>query len=164
MAKRVFFYFLLSLLVIVVDSTLVKFMAIANVVPDILIIWVAYIAIREGQIAGVTAGFFLGLTIDLLGKPDGMVGLDALSKTFAGFAAGYFYNENKIENNLGGYQFVIITGVASLVHNSIYFAIFLQGSGLNLGQMFLYHGLPATAYTVAVAFLPMFMFARKYMN
>lgn len=164
MTHRILLYSLLSLLFVVIDATLVKFLAIANLAPDILIIWIVYVAIREGQIAGTTAGFLIGLTMSLIGTTNGMLGLAALAKTFAGFTAGYFFNENKTYNTLGGYQFIVIVGVASMVHNITYFIIFLQGSGLSWMQSVLYYGIPSTAYTAAVALLPMFAFARKYLS
>jgi len=93
-----------------------------------------------------------------------MLGLAALAKTFAGFTAGYFYNENKTHNTLGGYQFIVIVAIASVVHNTLYFIIFLQGSGLSWMQSVLSYGMPTTAFTAAVALLPMFAFARKYLS
>lgn len=147
----------------VVDATLVKFLSVAHVVPDILIIWIAYVAIREGQIAATVAGFLIGLASDLMVRQD-MLGLDALAKCAGGFAAGYFYNENKIETMLGGSQFLVVVGLASVVRNLLYFIILLQGSGLGIVEALLYHGIPATAYTLAVSLLPMFIFGRKYLT
>ena len=164
MSRRILVYSLLSILFIVIDATLVKFLAIANIVPDILIVWIVYIAIREGQMAATTAGFFVGLAVNLAGTGGEMLGLAALAKTFAGFTAGFFHNENKTYNTLGGYQFIVIVAVASIVHNIIYFIIFLQGSGLTWMQSILYYGIPTTIYTTAVALLPMFAFARKYLS
>lgn len=164
MTRRILFYALLSLLLIVLDSTLVKFLAIATIVPDILLIWIVYVAICEGQIAATTIGFLIGLAENLMGTMNGVLGLAALAKTFAGFTAGYFFNENKIEATLGGYQFIVIVSVASMVHNIIYFIIFLQGSGMSWMQSLLYYGLPTTVYTAVVALVPMFAFARKYLS
>lgn len=164
MARRILFYSIFSLILIVVDSTLVKFLSIAGIVPDILVVWIVYIAIREGQIAGTTAGFFIGLVMNLLGMTESMLGLAALAKTVAGFTAGYFYNENKTYNTLGGYQYIVIVAVASLMHNILYFIIFLQGSELSWMQSVLSYGIPTTAYTAAIALMPMFAFARKYLS
>ncbi len=164
MTRRVLFYVLFSLLLIVLDSTLVKFLAISTIVPDILLIWIVYIAIREGQIAATTTGFLIGLAENLMGTTNGVLGLAALAKTFAGFTAGYFFNENKVETTLGGYQFIVIVSVASVVHNIIYFIIFLQGSGLSWMQSMLYYGIPTTAYTAVIALVPMFAFGRKYLS
>lgn len=164
MARRILFYIVFSLILIVVDSSLVKFLSIAGIVPDILVVWIVYIAIREGQVAGTTVGFFIGLVMNLLGMTEHMLGLAALAKTVAGFTAGYFYNENKTYNTLGGYQFIVIVAVASLVHNILYFIIFLQGSEVSWIQSVLFYGIPTTAYTAAIALLPMFAFARKYLS
>jgi rod shape-determining protein MreD len=162
--QRTVGYILVSLLLLTLSTTLLKFLSISEIVPDILLVWIVYIAIREGQIAGMTAGFLLGLSIDLLSGPDGMTGLSALTKTVAGFLAGYFYNENKILQTLGGYQFIVAIGVVSLVHNIIYFLIFLQGTDMSWWRMILVYGVPTTLYTVAVGLLPMFVIARKYLS
>lgn len=162
MTRKIVFYVLLSLLFIALDSIVVKFLAIAGIVPDLLLIWIVYVAIREGQIAGTVAGFLIGLAMNLMGTTNGILGIAALAKTFAGFTAGYFFNENKTNTILGGYQFIVIVAVASVVHNTIYFIIFLQGSGLSWMQSILYYGVPTTLYTAALTLLPMFAFARKY--
>ncbi len=161
---RIFKYLALALLCILVDTTLIKFLAIRTIVPDILLILIAYIAIREGQMAGTVAGFLTGLVIDLLSGQDGMLGLSAMSKTVAGFVAGYFYNENKTLQTLGSYMFPIAVGVSALLHNILYFIIFLQGTTLDVTGIFLQYGIPSTVYTVAFSLLPMFAFARKYLS
>jgi rod shape-determining protein MreD len=162
--QRAIGYILVSLLLLLLSTTLVKFLAISEIVPDILLVWIVYVAIREGQIAGMTAGFLLGLVVDLLSGPDGMTGVSALAKTVAGFLAGYFYNENKTLQTLGGYQFIVAIGVVSLVHNVIYFLIFLQGTDMSWWRMILVYGVPTMLYTAAIGLLPMFAIARKYLS
>jgi rod shape-determining protein MreD len=154
----------LSLLVLLLHTAVVKFLAIEGIAPDILLLWITYIAIRRGQIAGTTAGFFLGLMVDLLSGSDGMLGLAALSKTVAGFIAGYFYNETKTSQTLGGNQYIVVIVIVSLVHNAIYFLIFLQGTGINWMDALLRYGIPATLYTAAAALIPMFVYARKHLS
>jgi rod shape-determining protein MreD len=154
----------LSLLILLLQTTVVRFLSIQGIVPDIVLLWIVYLAIRRGQVTATVAGFLLGLTLDLISGPDGMVGLAALTKTLSGFLAGYFYNENKTQQTLGGYQFIMIVVMASLVHNAIYFFLFLQGSGLLWSEMLMRHGVPTTVYTVAVGLLPMFAFARKVLS
>jgi rod shape-determining protein MreD len=159
--QRLLLYIIFSFLLIIVDSMLVKFLAISSIVPDLLLVWIVYIAIRDGQVAATTAGFLIGLGMGFLGSSP-VVGLPALAKTSAGFIAGYFYNENKISSNLGGYQLIAIVVIASLVHNILYFTIFLQGSDFGWFQALFFYGLPTTVYTAVVALLPMFAFARRY--
>ena len=161
---HIFVDILLSLLFILLHTTLIKYLAIGTIAPDILLLWIVYLAIREGQIAGTTAGFFIGLVLDLFSGKDGMLGLAALSKTVGGFFAGYFYNENKTFQTLGGYQFILGVVVVSIAHNLVYFLIFLQGSEVTLWDAILLYGMPTTLYTAAMGLLPMFAFARKYLS
>ena len=136
---------LVCLAIIVAHTTLSDFIAVAGIVPDIPLV----------------AGFGMGLALDLLSGNDGMLGLSALAKTSAGFVAGYFYNENKIAQALGGYQFMVVVTIASAVHNLLYFLVFLQGSGINWTMTLMRYGLPTTLYTAAVSAIPMFISARK---
>jgi rod shape-determining protein MreD len=152
---------LLSLLALVLQTTVVRFLAIQGIVPDLVLLWVIMLAIRRGQIPATIAGFLLGLALDFISGPDGVLGLTAMAKTVGGFLAGYFYNENKVVQTMGGYQILLITALVALVHNLLYFFVFLQGSGLGWAAMMGLYGIPATAYTVAVAVLPMFAYARK---
>lgn len=162
--RRTFLYLVGSSVVFLLDTKLMKFLAIGDIVPDLLVIWIVYIAIREGQMAGTIVGFAIGITLDLLSGNDGMLGLAALAKTLAGFTGGYFFNENKTLQTLGGYQFLIALTIVSLVHNLIYFLIFLQGTDVSPWGAIALYGVPTTIYTTAFGLLPMFAFARKYLS
>jgi rod shape-determining protein MreD len=159
--QKTILYILASALLIVVHTTLIRFLAIVDIIPDILLLWIVYIAIREGQVAGTSAGFVIGLAVDLLSGQDGMLGLAAMSKTLGGFTAGYFFNENRTFQTLGGIRFIVAVGIASMVHNVIYFLIFLQGTEIGWWQSILLYGVPTTLYTAAIGLLPMFVFARR---
>ncbi len=152
-------YGLISLGLVIIQTTIIPFVSIANIIPDILLIWVVFVAIKLGQIPATIIGFSVGLTIDLTSGH--FIGLSALSKTVAGFLAGYFYNENKIDYTLGSYQFLVIVGFVSLLHNVIYFVIFVQGSDVGFWTAVFRFGLFSTAYTVALATLSVFVFSRK---
>jgi rod shape-determining protein MreD len=151
----------LTLLFILLQTTLARYLAIAGLSPDIALIWIVYLALRRGQIAGTVAGFCTGLVLDLLSGSDGMLGLAALAKTAAGFTAGYFFNENKTMQTLGSYRFILIILSVSLVHNLIYFIIFLQGSGVHWWQAIVLYGVPSAIYTAALGLIPTFVFARR---
>lgn len=154
-------YILISILIVLLQTTLARYLAIESIAPDLLLIWIVSLALREGQSTATVAGFFLGLLFDLISGKDGMLGLAALCKTVAGFAAGYFYNENKIVQILGGYQFVLVVAVASIVHNVLYFIIFLQGTEVGWLDAVVLYGFPTTVYTAALALLPMFVVSRR---
>jgi rod shape-determining protein MreD len=152
-------YIVISFLLVILQTTIIPFTSIANITPDLLVLWVIYIAIQHGQIPGTIAGFIIGLIIDLLGGQ--FIGLTALSKTIAGFLAGYFFNENKIEQILGSYEFLVVTGVAAFVHNVIFFVISVQGSGIGIGTAIFNFGFFSTIYTLAAALLPVFYYSRR---
>lgn len=151
----------ISLGLIVVQTTFVRFMAIGTIVPDLLLIWIVALALWKGQATATVTGFFLGLAIDLLSGHDGMLGLAALSKTAAGFVAGFFHDENRVLPALGSYQFPVFTAITALIHYLVYFAVFLQGSGISMGNAVLQYAIPSTVYTVALSLIPMMIFARR---
>jgi rod shape-determining protein MreD len=155
---------LISVALLLLQTTLVKFLAIDTIVPDLVLLWIAVVAIRRGQIAATVAGFALGLVLDLLSGPDGMLGLAALSKTLAGFVAGYFFNENKVLVTLGSYRLLLLVAGISILHNILYFLILLQGSGISWSDSILSYGFPTTLYTVMVALIPMFAYARRKLS
>jgi rod shape-determining protein MreD len=158
--RTVSFHALVSFLLIAVQATLVNLVTIGPAVPDLLLIWIVYIGITTGQLRGTLFGFFIGLLLDTIGG--GMLGLSALTKTLAGFFAGYFYDENRTEQTLSTWKFVIIAGIISLLHNAIYFVIFLQGTSISWWRSLSLHGIPSALYTIILAILPMVVFRRKY--
>ncbi len=155
-------YTLVTFLLFLIHSFLIPYLTIVHVVPDILLIWIVYLAIRRGQMVGTAAGFVIGLLLDLSSGEGSMIGLAALAKSIGGFVAGYFYNENRMFQILGSYQFVVAVGVIALVHNALYFLIFLQGTSIEMWDILLQYALPASLYTALLTLLPMFIFARKY--
>jgi rod shape-determining protein MreD len=152
-------YGLTSLFLIILQTTIIPFTAIAQITPDLLMIWVVYLAIQHGQIPGMVAGFVIGIVIDFVGGQ--FLGLTALSKTAAGFLAGYFFNENKIVQILGSYEFLVVTALASFLHNIIYFVISVQGSDIDIGTAVFHFDVFSTLYTVSIALFPVFYYSRK---
>jgi rod shape-determining protein MreD len=160
--QRFFITIGISLLVLLAQTTVVPHLAVGTIVPDLLLIWIVYLGISRGHMSAMTAGFFLGLVMDILAGDDGMLGLSSLTKTAAGFLAGYTFNENKVVQILSGYQFLVILGAASLVHDLLYFLIFLQGADPAWNEAIVHYGLPTTVYTLVAALIPLFVFARRY--
>jgi len=152
---------LIVLALLIVQTVFMPYISIGGFLPDLLLIWVVYTAIRRGQVEAMIAGFLVGLLQDALATQ--LFGLAALSKTIAGFLAGYFFNENKTDQILGSYQFLLIVGMCSLIHNMVFYMIFLQGSDVPLLWTVIQYSAATTAYTGVISALPMFAFARKAM-
>jgi rod shape-determining protein MreD len=155
-------YLFFTAFLILVQSKMMTLLTLEGITPDLLTIWVVYLALKEGQLAAMPWGFAIGLLFDLL--TGNFIGLSALTKTIAAFTAGYFYNENKTPLILGSYRFLVIVLVSSLIHNTLYFLIFTQGSEIGTLRAVLQVGLATTFYTATLSLLPMLAFARKYIT
>jgi len=151
-------YALITAALVVLQSTFVRYIAIENIAPDILVVWIVYLALRYGQIHATVAGFLLGLIMDIISGD--FLGLSALSKTVCGFVAGYFYDETKTAEILATYRFALMVFSASLVHNLVYFAIFVIGSELPFWRTIVLFGFTTSLYTSAFSLLPIFAHSR----
>jgi rod shape-determining protein MreD len=152
---------IISLAALLLQTLVLPLAAIGTIVPDVVLIWIVYLGITRGHIAGSTAGFFLGLLLDVLSGDNGMLGLSAFTKTFGGFLAGYVFNENKTLQTLSTSRFPLFVTVVALIHNQILFMISLQGSDIPMQAVILRYAIPSTVYTGLMALMPMFVFSRK---
>jgi rod shape-determining protein MreD len=145
---------------LLLQTTFLPFIAVGGYLPDLFILYLVYSALRRGQIETTISGFIIGLLQDIITTQ--FFGLAALSKTIAGFVAGYFFNENTAEQTLGSYRYVLLVALCSIVHNLIYFIIFFQGSTSSVFISTIECTLGITLYTCIISVLPMFFFSRKY--
>jgi len=148
------------LVLLLLQTTFVPFLSINGFLPDVLLIWVVYIAVTRGQMEATIAGFAVGLLQDAVAIQ--FFGLSALTKTLAGFVAGYFFNENLTQQTLGSYRFLLIILLSSFVHNVVYFGVFLQGIQDALFSTMIEFSVAASLYTALMGVFPMFTFVRKY--
>ncbi len=151
-------YGLITVVLIVLQTTFIRFISIESITPDILVVWIVYLALRYGQIHATVAGFILGFIVDIISGD--FLGLYALSKTVCGFVAGYSYDENRTTQTLATYRFALIVLLASIVHNVIYFTIFVQGSELPFWRTLGLFGVTTSLYTSALSLLPIFGYSR----
>jgi len=147
------------LALLLLQTTFVPFLSIGGFLPDPLLLWVVYVAIRRGQMEATVTGFLVGLLQDAVSMQ--FFGLSALTKTIAGFVAGYFFNDNSTEQTLGSYRFLTILLLSSFVHNLVYYGIFLQGVQDSVFSTMMEFSIVTSLYTVVVGVFPMFTFVRK---
>lgn len=160
MKIRYFRWILIAILLLGIQSSVVHLIKLENITPDLLVIFIVYLGIREGQIPATIFGFALGLTYDFI-TADMVVGLSAFSKTFCGFIAGYFYNENKVKLILGSYRFILIVILCSFVHNLVYFLIYHRGTEIDLVNSIFYFGIATAFYTSIVSSVLVIAHSRK---
>lgn len=152
-------YAIAGLILLLVQLNL-GYISVELVTPDLLVILTVFIALREGQFTGQIAGFVLGLTFDLISSD--IIGTNALSKTLAGFVAGYFYNEQlSLQESVGSFKFLGVVAIAALVHNVVYYFFYVQPTDLSFLTFFLRNGIAASLYTTVISVLVMLVAARK---
>jgi rod shape-determining protein MreD len=151
---------LITLILLVVQSTMVPFAALEGVTPDLLLILVVIIALRQGQTAGTIAGFAIGLASDLV--MGDFLGLGALTKTVAGFVAGYFYNQTNPLQSLSTYRFIIAVAVSGLAHNVIYYTLLLQGLPVGAHEIIFKYMVGSTFYSLVLSLVPYFHYTSRY--
>lgn len=142
------------------QTTFIPFISLGGYLPDLLLLYLIYLALQRGQIEATISGFIIGVLQDIVTIK--FFGLAALAKTITGFVAGYFFNENTTEQTLGSYRFVLLVGICSIVHDLVYFTIFFQGSEGSMLVSTLELTLGMTLYTCVISVLPMFFFSRKF--
>ena len=151
---------LVALALLLLQTTFIPFLSVGGFLPEIFLIWVVSVAIRRGQVEATITGFVVGLLQDAVSMQ--FFGLSALTKTIAGFVAGYFFNDNSTEQTLGSYLFLTILFLSSFVHNIIYYGVFLQGIQDSVFTTMIEFGVFTGLYTVLLGMFPMFTFVRKY--
>ncbi|MGQ9806313.1 MAG: rod shape-determining protein MreD [Chlorobiales bacterium] len=114
MRQRIFWYVGGAIALGFLQKLLFDRLLIFGAKPDTLLLLTVWIAQREGQSLGTTAGFFIGLFMDLL---HGTMGLDSFAKTVSGFVAGFFANPDDI-GKLS--SFILATVLAALFGTSAY--------------------------------------------
>ena len=144
---------------VLLQTTFIPFISLSGYLPDLYILYLVYIALCRGQVEATVWGFIIGFLQDIIAIK--FFGLAALSKTVAGFVAGYFFNENTTEQTLGSYRYLLLIGLCSIVHNFVYFTILFQGSENSIFFSTLESTLGMTLYTCVIGILPMFFFSRK---
>lgn len=149
--KTYLLYFLWIIVITVFHIIFLDLFAIMDVTPDLFIIIVVWITLKEGRLAGILAGFVIGLYLDIISAD--VVGTNAFSKTIAAFIVSYFYKENKINFITKGYQFILISFLATLIHNIVYFFFYIKTSEQDFLVFYLKYGLATTAYTTVFAIL-----------
>ncbi len=148
-----------ALLLVIVDVLASRYITVADAMPDLVLIFLAYIIITRGQFAAQITGFVLGLALDIISS--GTLGAHALSLTLAGFLLGYFFDDDLAKQRLRNWPFLLFVFAASVIANLVYYFFFTAGSGLSFFAYATERGGLGTLFTVIVAVIPMYYWSRR---
>ena len=158
MTKRLLRYAVLGILTIVVQAFLNNFATIYAVSPQLVILFVVYVTLREGQLFGMGGGFVIGLFHDLLVTH--FIGFTSFIGVIAGFVAGFFYKESDVELTAKTFNFAWISAISLSVSELAAVPIIASGE-LNFLYVFLKFTVGNTAYTSVFAMMIVFVNGNK---
>lgn len=126
------------------------YIALADIVPNLIIILVAATAYMRGKTTGMLLGLFSGLLVDLI-YGNYIIGLYALIYMLLGYLIGF---TNRYYSNDDYTLPIVIIGVSDLIYGFSYYIFeFLLRGRLNFLYYFRRIILPEIIYTVAVSVL-----------
>jgi len=148
--KRFIIYFLEILVCYLLQTTLYRFVSLANIMPNILLILIVSVAYMRGRMTGLTIGLFAGLLVDLL-YSSYVVGIRALLFMLVGYVIGYthkYYSDDDYTLP------IIIIAISDLFYNFFYYVIeYLLRGRMNFFFYLRRIVFPEIIYTVAVSIL-----------
>jgi rod shape-determining protein MreD len=149
----------IGFLLIVIQVLVSRFLSIVGVSPDFLLIFLIWLTIREGQFAGMIGGFVLGVLLDTMSS--GILGAHALSLTVACFLAGFFYDPERIEQNIRNWPFLLTTLLGATINNALYYFLMTRGTEMSFTEFAFRYGAIGALYTVFIAIFPLLYWSRK---
>ncbi|MGB3543044.1 rod shape-determining protein MreD [Rubrivirga sp.] len=105
-------------LAVVLLQWLLSNLKLWDVWPDVVLLYVAYVALRRGRVEGAVTGFGMGLAMDFLVMPE-TLGLNTVLKTLMGFVIGLFRSEQGENLRLTPVQAFVGALVVAMVHNGL---------------------------------------------
>lgn len=144
-----------SLLTIFLQIVFGPWLTICEIKPDFVLILVLFGAILNGRMFGQLFGFGVGLLVDIIGMGSFM-GLSALSKTVAGFLAGFFKDRR---NRLNRFIFYSFSVLIILIQFTIVYLINFKSIEIGTQYIFLRYIIPETIYTGLIFILLDYIFA-----
>lgn len=131
-----------------IQSAMFHYVALAGIMPNLLLILVVSTAYMRGRMSGLMLGLFSGLLVDFM-YGSYIIGLYALLYLLIGYFIGF---TNKVYSNDDYTLPIIIIAVSDFIYGFFYYVFeFLLRGRLNFLYYFRRMILPEIIYTVAVS-------------
>ena len=132
--------------VLSLQTTVLDRLSIVGVKPDLLLAMVVYLSLLRGPVAGVAAGFTLGLLQDAQSHHG--LGLNAMAKAVVGYAISFTWEG--LDRESAYTQMAVLFG-AGLLHNLVFLALYSGSQLAATPGLWLRIGLPGALYTAVAA-------------
>ncbi|MBN2010318.1 rod shape-determining protein MreD [candidate division KSB1 bacterium] len=148
-------YATIFLLTYLIEANFIDFISIKGVIPDVTLVFLIFLSLRESQAAATVTGFLVGLFTDLF--TFGVLGLSSLSNSISCFLTSYF---KRPKGAISIWQLAIIVFVITIIHDRIFQFIFLLGTNQHFFRSFIYFTIPKALYTTTIALIVNLIFQR----
>lgn len=134
-------YLILFILFTILQTTFCHFISIRGIEPNLILLFILYVSLKEGGLVGVYTGFGAGLCFDVYSPQ--ILGAGALAKSVVGYLTGFMDERTlKIDDK---YKIGIVF-LAALLHDIlVYSAVHSLADAFNTA--FLPLILPTALYT-----------------
>lgn len=146
MIKKKIASLLVVILAFLLQTTIFQKLALADVVPNLLLVATVSYAYLRGRTSGILIGFLCGLLLDMgYGSVIGLYALILLSIGFVvGFCQKFYFREGLVLP-------IVLIASSSLVYDIYYYVTeFLVRARLNFSFYFVHKILPKAIYTTLV--------------
>jgi rod shape-determining protein MreD len=149
MIRKVFFYLFFIIFFLVLQTTLLQYVSIRGVIPNLLIVFTIVTGILRSGTEGSAVGFFAGLCVDM--QFGSVLGFHAMLGLFLGLAAGLISRRIYRENLM---IVVFFTFVYSIAYESVVYLVSnILNSDIRIIFAFTNVILPEALYNCAVSIL-----------
>lgn len=146
---RLIVTFIEIIICFLLQSAVFPHFALANVVPDIMIILIVANAYNRGIFSGMFTGLFCGLLVDCMFGS--VIGVYGILYMVIGYLNGY---SNKIYDHEDVTIPMVLLAISEFFYCFFYYVFeFLLRGRLNVGYYMFRIGLPSVIYTVLVGIL-----------
>ncbi|GEM_PF-1130356 len=151
MYKDILINILLLFFLTIIQVTIIELIAINQIKPDLVLIALIYITLREGQIPGIIYSFFAGVILDILGN--GIIGSNSFSKVIVMFVVGYFHDPFSITSFRIDLRFPLIVLISAIVDRILYIFITLSLDFNELINLMIGYGILPAIFTAITSLL-----------
>lgn len=147
--KRFLYMTAVILVCYLLQTTVMHKIALANIVPNLILIIVVAIGYMRGKVEAMFLGLFLGLLVDC--QYNSLIGVCGLLYMLVGYLVGlcnkiYYRDDYTIP--------ILLVGLSDIFYNFLYYILtFLLRNRTNLPFYFIKIMLPELVYTVLVSIL-----------
>lgn len=147
---KIIFYAIWLFVLTVFQPTLIQWIGIFGISPNIFLVFVVAASFLQGKEEGAVCGFIFGLAFDMMtGR---MVGLSAIVFMYIALAAGVF--KERFYNGSGSVSVAVLTAAASGVYGFVYYiAYYMVWGDISLALALLRVIMPEVLYTTVTGFI-----------